>query len=78
MPNTPIPHLTNGTNFFGRVLQNTVKGIDVRAALSVLKQGRRGGRGGFDATFDRLKDFRRIAHPIRQAPPKLRVGHCSA
>lgn len=47
MPNTLIPHPTNGTCYFGVIPEKTVRGILVPGAPIVLKLGRHSGRGGF-------------------------------
>lgn len=48
MPNTLIPHPTNGTNHFGLVLQKTSRGVIIPGGPIVLKRGRYGS-GGFGA-----------------------------
>lgn len=48
MSHTLIPHPTNGTNFFGRVVLKTVGTIVIPAGPIVLKRGRY-GRAGFGA-----------------------------
>lgn len=45
MPNTIFPHPTNGTNFFGRVIEKTVRKILIPAGPIILKRGRYGSGG---------------------------------
>lgn len=46
MPNTLIPHPTNGTFHFGRVEAKNVSGILIPGAPIVLKAGRYSAKGG--------------------------------
>ena len=47
MPHTLIPHPTNGTYFFGRIEEKTVKGLVIPGAPIILRRGNHGRKGGF-------------------------------
>ena len=47
MPDTLIPHPTNGTFVFGRVVEKKTKGFFIPGGDVYLKLGKHGGRGGF-------------------------------
>lgn len=47
MPDTLVPHPTNGTFVFGKVIEKTMKGVFIPGGPILLKVGKHGGRGGF-------------------------------
>lgn len=68
MPHTLIPHPTNGTNFFGQVLQKKAGSIIIPAGPIVLKRGRYGGSG-----FGAAHIWQRHEKEMRQAGFLLEV-----